>query len=230
MIDLNKTINNSYNINVNGAYIITIQNHESSERQAKACMASCKKVGMPAHLFYAVDGTSGELKLPKHLEKATYLSWPKVVDKYLSITEIACALSHFALWCKCVELDQPIVVLEHDAIMLKKYVRHSYYNSIVYLGCHEQAKERWPILPIPPHGTNGPNYHFIFRAAAYSIDPTVARSMVAYIVRHGIHESLDLMLRADLFSIVQEGLYAYDNYQGETTITDRKKNPEGGER
>lgn len=230
MIDLNKTINNSYKIDVESAYVITLQNHELSQPQANACMASCKKVGMPAKTFYAVDGTSGQLRLPKHLEKATYLSWLKVVDKQLSASEIACAMSHFALWCKCLELDQPIVILEHDAIMLRKYQHHIFYNSIVYLGSTEQAKQGWPVRTIPPHGTNGPNYHFMLRAHAYAIDPAVAKNMVTHVLRNGIHESLDIMLRADLFSIVQDGLYAYDNFQGQTTITDRKKDPQGKER
>lgn len=230
MTDLNTSINSSYDINVEQAYIITIPNHEKSLDLAKRCLASCKKVEMPAQLFYGIDGTSGQLQLSKHLQKAPYLSWLKVVDQHLSVTEIACALSHFALWCKCLELDRPIVILEHDAIMVRKYLHHGHYNSIVYLGSVEQAKKGWMVSSIPPHGTNGPNYHFMLRAHAYAIDPAVARNMVAHVIKHGIHESLDIMLRADLFSIVQTGLYAYDNYQGDTTIVNRKKDPEGNER
>jgi len=32
---------------------------------------------------------------------------------------IACALSHYLLWCKCLEEDEPIVILEHDALFTK---------------------------------------------------------------------------------------------------------------
>ena len=34
---------------------------------------------------------------------------------------IACALSHFRLWKKCVELDQPIMILEHDARFIRNF-------------------------------------------------------------------------------------------------------------
>ena len=38
-----------------------------------------------------------------------------------------------------------------------------------------------------------------------------------------------MMLRADIFPIHQPGFYAYDE-PGETTITARKKTPDGSER
>jgi len=69
----------------------------------------------------------------------------------------------------------------------------------------------------------------MLRAHAYAIDPQVAKNMLAHVIKYGIHESLDLMLRADIFPVVQMGLYASD-VPGETTITDRKKGPEGQER
>ena len=33
---------------------------------------------------------------------------------------IACTMSHMALWQRCVELDEPILILEHDAIFIKE--------------------------------------------------------------------------------------------------------------
>lgn len=37
-------------------------------------------------------------------------------------TKIACALSHYLLWKKCVEIGEPILILEHDAIFTKTLV------------------------------------------------------------------------------------------------------------
>jgi hypothetical protein len=229
MLDLNKSLNYSYNLNVESAYIITVRGNSTSEKLSARCAASCDKVGMPYKIFEAIDGTSGSLKVPPSLENCSYLSWPKKIDQHLSISEVACTLSHFALWCHCVEIDQPIVILEHDAIMVSAYKTHDVYNAIVYLGCVEQAQNGWAVLPIPPHGTNGPNYHFMLRAHAYAIDPAVAKNMVAHIIKYGIHESLDIMLRADIFPVVQTGLFA-NEAMGETIITDRKKTPDGHER
>lgn len=41
----------------------------------------------------------------------------------------ACALSHFSLWKKCVDLDEPIVILEHDAHFTRKFNPHNYIDE-----------------------------------------------------------------------------------------------------
>lgn len=222
-------LNKSYKIDVESAYIITLKGNETSQSLSKRCQESCDSVEMPYKVWDAFDGTSGEIKTPEHLKEKDYLNWVKWVDQELSPSEVACALSHFSLWCHCLNIDKPIVILEHDAIMVEKFDVHLVYNSIMYLGCVEQVEKGWGVYPTPPHATNGNNYHFICRAHAYSIDPTVAKNLVSHVIKYGIHESLDIMLRADIFPIVQMGVYAYDK-MGETTITDRKKTFDGKER
>ena len=211
------------------AYIITISGHEKSEEQAAACAASCEKVGMPHTLWDAFDGTKGEIAVPPHAKDASWLPWLKVNDHHLSPTEIACALSHISLWAHCATMDKPIVILEHDALVLAPYREHIAYNAIAYLGSQEQYMGKMQVRTIPPHGSLNHNRHFILRAHAYAIDPAIARNLMAYVLRYGIHESLDVMINVDIFTIVQPGLFAYDNFRGETTITNRKQD-EGKER
>jgi glycosyl transferase family 25 len=225
-MDLNKTLRREYRTDVEKAYIVRISNHAESVKLSERCAQSCEQVGMPFEFFEGIDGTSGQLVVPAALQNCSALSWLKVVDHELSVTEIACVLSHFALWVKCLELDRPIVILEHDAVMVKAFREYLAYNQIVYLGGAEQVNLGWPVLPIPPHATLNHNYHFICRAHAYAIDPAMAKNLVAHLLKLGVNEALDIMLRADLFSILQMGLYAYD-IGGETTIVDRKKSPSG---
>ena len=202
------------------AYIIRINDHEFSEKMAKRCASSCNRVGQPYQFWDAYDGTGDTLKLPKHHNDT--MSMMKITNHYLTKGEVACALSHISLWVQCVLLDKPIVILEHDAIMLAPYKSHGVYNSICYLGGEEQAIHNWNVTSVPPQASDGPNYRFICRAHAYAIDPAVAKNMVAYVIKMGIHTSLDMMLRADLFPIHQMGLYAYDGFV-DTTITGREK-------
>lgn len=228
-MDLNKTLHRQYHTEVDHAYIIRISSNAESVRLSERCAQSCEQVGMPFQFFEGIDGTGGRLVVPASLQDCKALSWLKVTDHELSVTEIACALSHFALWVKCVELDRPIVILEHDAVMVQAFRDYQAYNQIIYLGGAEQTQKGWPVLPIPPHATLNSNYHFICRAHAYAIDPAVAKNLVSHLVRYGVHEALDIMLRADLFPIIQQGLFAYD-IGGETTIVNRKKAPTGNER
>ena len=222
-------LNFSFNMEIESAYVITLRGHETSERLAKRCVESAQKHDMPVKLWPAYDGTSGTIKTPPEFQKQNFMRWFKVLDPHLSTTEVACSLSHISLWAHCVEMDRPIVILEHDAIVVAPYKVHPLFSCITYLGSYEQAKQQWAVVPTPPHGSNGFNYHFICRAHAYSIDPFVAKNMLAHVLRHGICESLDLMLRADLFPVLQVGLIAYDEPEG-TTIVNRKRDPYGNNR
>lgn len=216
----------SYNLDVDKAYIIRVKGNEKSERLARRCADSCGQVGMPYQFWDAYDGLSGELKPPEH--HCQVMNLIKVTDHYLTRGELACALSHISLWVKCVEQDKPLVILEHDAVMVQPYLRHNVFNSICYLGSNEQAHQGWDVYPTPPHASEGPNYHFICRAHAYAIDPAVAKNMLAYVIKMGICAPLDILIRADIFPIHQMGVFAFDVYEEvdkmkETTILGRPK-------
>lgn len=184
---------------------------------------------MPYKVWEAFDGTKeGEILIPPSLKDDRFMKMIKLTDHYMTKSEVACALSHISLWAHCAEIDRPIVILEHDSIMVKAMKVHGSYNSIVYLGGIEWAEENWPIVPIPPHASDGPNCRFICRAHAYSIDPTMANNLLSHVLKMGIVAPLDMMLRADLFHITHQGLFAYDKVydrDGTTTITGR---PSGG--
>jgi GR25 family glycosyltransferase involved in LPS biosynthesis len=203
------------------AYIIRVVGNAASEEKAKRCAVSCEKVGQPYEFWDAYDGLADEIKAPAHHN--VILDCIKVTDHYLTRGEVACALSHISLWAKCVLEDKPLVILEHDSLMLQPYTQHAVFNSICYLGSHEQVKLNWQVSATPPHATEGENYHFLCRAHAYAIDPAVAKNLLSYVIKMGICTSLDMLIRADLFPIHQMGVYAYNVFESreETTIKGR---------
>lgn len=206
---------------VKSAYIIRLKDHVKSEQMADRCARSCETVGQPYVFWDAYDGTDAGIKVPAHHNAVMDII--KVTDNYLTRTEVATALSHISLWVECARIDLPIVILEHDAIMIQAYLTHNLLNSIAYLGSAEQYLNNWSILPTPIHAANGPNYHSIYKAHAYAIDPFVAKNLIAHVIKHGICAPLDLMIRADLFPMHQMGLVAYDfeSNRSNTTITGR---------
>ncbi len=203
---------------IESTYIITLPGNPTSEELTARCIASLEAVGQPHTLWPGFDGVEGRPQIPEHLRGLPHVSWPKLVTGKLSWAQVACFMSHYSLWCRCLTLDRSIAILEHDAIMVKPYMHHRLYNSIVYLGSVEQHRGQQPIYSTPPHATdfNG-RLRSLCRAHAYSIDPAVARSLVSYTIQHGIYESLDMYMRADLFPMCQFDLYAYD-LRGETTV------------
>ena len=229
---------NSYDMDVEATYIISIKGNEVSEKLTQQCFESCKKVGQPNviivpgfdatnspistqdHKLGKPIGEIGTIKVPEALKDQAFLNFLRLRRSDLLMTQIACFLSHYSLWCLCLSQDKPIVILEHDAVMIKPYLRHSYYNNIVYLGGSEQVDGSMPMDDtIPPHATDHKGLdRFICRAHAYSIDPAIAKNLVAYSINHGIITTADAMIRSDMFGIVQDDLYAYEDNYGLSTI------------
>jgi len=215
----------SNNMQVDAAYIITVKGNSHSEKYSRDCQDSCEKISMPYKVWDAYDGigTPGVINPPQHSKDDSIMNILKITDHYLTRGEVACALSHISLWVHCAKIDRPIVILEHDTIMVKPFLEQQSYNSIVYLGGSEWAQQGWKVFPIPPHASEGPNWLFICRAHAYSIDPVMAKNLLSYVIKHGINAPLDIMLRADLFNITHQGLFAYDvmSSKEDTTISSR---------
>ena len=214
-------------IDVESAYIITLKGNENSEKFSARCQDSCKRVSMPHKIWEAYNGMNNPITEPEHSKNSDIMSMIKVTDHYLTRGEVACALSHISLWVHCIQIDQPIVILEHDAVMVKAFTQHQSYNSIVYLGGSEWAERNWPIMPIPPHASEGPNYHFICRAHAYSIVPAMGKNLLSYVLNMGICAPLDILIRADIFHITHQGLYAYDIATDKQTTTIKARPLEG---
>ena len=214
------TLNYRMHLDDPTAYIITVKGNQVSEQLSKRCQQSCEQVGQPYTVWDAFDGTNGkEIYYPDHLKNQDQFKWLKQMNDRLTIGEIAAILSHFSLWCHCVTIDEPIVVLEHDAIMVKKYGCHDGWNQIQYLGNLEQyQKQMWPSFP--PHSAATKNWRFICRAHAYAIDPAIARQLISHLIKFGLSAPADMLIRVDLFPIVQTGFYAFD-LPGETTIGGR---------
>ena len=230
---------NKHEMAVEGTYIISIQGNKVSEQLTQQCLASCKEVGQPnVQVFPAFDATGskikvqqhdlglpvgelGSIKVPEFLQGQAFLNFLRLKRCDLLMTQIACFLSHYSLWCMCLDKDMPIVILEHDAVMVKPFLRHNYLNNIVYLGGSEQkAGSLRDTDTIPPHASDQQGLdRFICRAHAYSIDPIMAKNLVSYAIHHGIITTADAMMRYDMFGIVQNGVYAYDNPHDQSTIT-----------
>ena len=230
---------NQHEMSIEGTYIISIQGNKVSEQLTQQCLASCEKVGQPnVQVFPAFDATGskvkvqqhdlglpvgelGSIKVPEFLQGQAFLNFLRLKRCDLLMTQIACFLSHYSLWCMCLDKDRPIVILEHDAVMVKPFLRHNYLNNIVYLGGSEQARGSLRDTDtIPPHASDQQGLdRFICRAHAYSIDPIMAKNLVSYAIHHGIITTADAMMRYDMFGIVQNGVYAYDNPHDQSTIT-----------
>lgn len=97
---------------------IFVINLESSIERKENISRQLDELSLSFELFSAVDGrTSPPHPLLKYYNdnlSQTYRA------KTLSAGQLGCYASHYLLWKKCVELNQPIIVIEDDALLFKE--------------------------------------------------------------------------------------------------------------
>ena len=103
------------NLNI-PSYIITMQGNTISETLAKECMDSAKKFGLNPEIFPAVHGNQIDSAWREHNLK--YFKFNQRIKK-LNQGTIGCLISHLLLWKKCIAIKKPILVLEHDAVVIR---------------------------------------------------------------------------------------------------------------
>jgi GR25 family glycosyltransferase involved in LPS biosynthesis len=111
------------------AHIITLTSNLRSSAAADRCK---KSANIPIKTFEAVTETQAE-----KLMRDFYIRWnyPWKGEEYdmkagvkktayqtvEPMRRIACFLSHYLLWKRCAEQNEPLMVLEHDAIFIKPF-------------------------------------------------------------------------------------------------------------
>ncbi|STO56893.1 Lipooligosaccharide biosynthesis protein lex-1 [Grimontia hollisae] len=96
-------------MSVSNVYVISLK--RSVERREKIAKEMAEK-NIAFTFFDAVDGHLGEPELAADYDyrKRLWLTSGKMPNK----GELGCYASHYALWLKCIELGEPIIICEDD--------------------------------------------------------------------------------------------------------------------
>ena len=82
-------------------------------------------------LFNAVDGYAIDYDYLLSNGFDVYHQWiDPILKTKLTKGEVGCFLSHWAIWKQCVEKNEPILVLEDDAIITDKFSYDELYQLI----------------------------------------------------------------------------------------------------
>jgi hypothetical protein len=178
------------------AYVITIQHLGQSRKAAGRCMASGDTVGVHVEPWPAVT--------PKEDPLATFgaQGWP--TDRFTENPYsypgpcMATFLSHWSLWTHCVGINEPIVILEHDAIFVAPLPDLSVVEWACNLGKPSFGKFKTPrVQGFGPLSSK----RFLPGAHGYYVTPKAAAEFLA-----GTHEArpTDVYLHRDRFPWLQE--------------------------
>ena len=99
-------------------FIIGMKNNEVSQYYEKQCIDNLTKFGYNnlTHFEAIVPETMGD-----ELSFLPYRYYNMTRKREWDIVEKAIWYSHFYQWVKCAELDETIVVVEHDCLMTKEF-------------------------------------------------------------------------------------------------------------
>lgn len=116
--------------------MITISGDEKSQYYYQYCAPSWNNLKINVDKFKAV--VPSDLKFQHELQFSQYSSSSKYVQQKVQATitetEKACFYSHFKLWQEAVYLNEPIIILEHDCLLLEpeKFWVDDEYGIIFY--------------------------------------------------------------------------------------------------
>ena len=114
------------------AVVIYIENHYQSVDQAKQCIRSCRKYGYD--VMSMKGSTPDKMRIDFDFDEIkdgrVRIFKKENHKKYLA--KKACFSNHIRIWNQVLKLDEPILVLEHDAIAIKEWDNPN-YNDVLCL-------------------------------------------------------------------------------------------------
>lgn len=177
------------------AHIITIVSLPESVAAAERCRASCAAFGLTAEIFPAITPEQAESSFAS-------AGWPVHAFTHNPYSRplpcMACFASHASLWSLCVYLGQPLIVMEHDAIMVRPLPDLTDTLCCVNLGKPSFGQWRQPKDGLQPLTSAG---HFK-GAHAYAIGPAAAAVFLARAKTTA--EPTDVFLNRYRFPFLQE--------------------------
>ena len=94
--------------------IIVLGSSDISVSMGKKCIARAKEFGVELEIFDAIHGADAH-EIIKELGLRQYKA--KMIGGRLGV--LGCFLSHYFLWHECVDAQEPFMIFEHDAYMLR---------------------------------------------------------------------------------------------------------------
>lgn len=134
------------------AFIIAIPGHEDSQLHADRCIKSIIDTNS------WIDVQKFDAITPDKMWEVNW-KWPytkkkqcpttgmtlKAYKTYDMTKRIAAAGSHYKLWQKAIELNQPIMVLEHDAIFTRQFKPFDFEGGAISINNPDHATFNWKL-------------------------------------------------------------------------------------
>jgi len=183
------------------SFVITIMDNAKSVEAADRCIREAEKFGEIVEKFEAYTPKDNPFEILKERKVPT----EALIEKYSRNENCAAAfLSHFSLWQKCLEINEPMMIFEHDAVQvmpLPESIRAGWgFKQFMSMGKPSYGRFRTPMVM-----GSGPLHskRYFPGAHAYAVKPAGARTVVNHAQVHGAAPT-DVFLNLDRFPFLEE--------------------------
>ena len=177
------------------AFVITIQNNRKSVKSANRCIESGKRFGIHVEQHTAFTPADSPMKIASE-KQIPIEGFEEVYSRFENC--LAAFLSHHSLWEKCLEINEPILILEHDAVFVNQ-LPPFFVHPIVNCGKPSYGRYRTP-------RTLGENpllsKRYLPGAHAYYVEPTGAFALINKAKTHAA--PTDVYIGLDNFPFIHE--------------------------
>ena len=144
------------------SFIIYLPKFEESTKTASALKAKLEEFNMPVELFEGTNGNDA-VKMMQDENRTAHLWGIKGPEFPIDITHKSfekitragvkgCFYSHYRLWEKCVDLDEPIIIWEDDIVLTRPYFSVEWKDVLVLALGHRTKSEKYMHLLLSPTG------------------------------------------------------------------------------
>ena len=216
------------------AFVITIPDKKDvdesisrhSNSMADACITSGKRFGVDIEKFPGTTYAEAQ-------ETSKQFGLFPAGGYQLSPAELGCFLSHYRLWQLCCELNQPIIILEHDAKLVRTITLPREIDttenailsiaqpSFFFRGLEGSLKLRKKYRHKLSPGINLHRYDYLAGAIGYLITPVVAPKIVRSAQINGYRPADAMLRKSNEYTLLE--LFPYPvvgqvDYPGEFSV------------
>ena len=188
-------------LKIHKKYVICLTDLPESLAGAKRCIGSAERYGEDKGMEI-FPGVRKEDSQAFFLERdLTFTLTPDRDKTHDTKAEMGCFASHYLLWEKCVELDEPIMILEDDVEFCAP-VLPLRFKEIIHLGqpISQRNQEIMAAVPNKYQETYYPFEHLL-GTYAYAVSPLGAQKLI-YAVRKNVVDVADRFIRSKTYDIV----------------------------
>ena len=170
------------------AFIIYLKELESTHAPAQRAKQSAEKYGLDVELFEGYTPSRADEYIKQEKLKP-YYPGPKLYKiKWQKGGVRGCMISHLQLWKKCIELNETIMILEHDALVVSETFKSS-FKDILHLDKHrfidpDPDLGQQPVVEKAEHYRKGEQQ--LKGTYGYLIKPATAKQLVQGAYQDGL--------------------------------------------